>query len=192
MKRETAGSTWKPCRGRIRSSLETQTITKVINRQFESDSRDRRNDSVVKSACFNRGPKWGSEHPSQMAHSHLQCQLKGIWHPLWPLRVSTCMHVHIQTQTGTHTQNKILKMILAMKTSKDTLYSSFRAFFLGMPFSWKSKDDNYDWNISSKNAGCRAQPQKPAYCLHVLLAAVQKSDWADNLPVTLSLSTPSL
>lgn len=35
-----------------------------------------------------------------------------------------------------------------MKTSKDTLYSSFRAFFLEMPFSCKSKDGNYDWNIS--------------------------------------------
>lgn len=73
-------------------------------------------------------------------------------------------------------------MIQAIKTSKYTLYSSFRAFFLGMTFSCKSKDGNYDGNISWTNAGCTAQQQRHAYCIHVLLAAVQKPDSADNLP----------
>lgn len=55
------------------------------------------------------------------------------------------------------------KWFTKIKTFRYTSYSSFRALFVGMPFSYKRKDGICDCNISSKNtAALQSNPSKPA------------------------------
>lgn len=72
----------------------------ILKVKLKSDSRDCRDDPVVKSiggSC--RGPQFSSQHLHQVAHNHPKSQL---WR-IWPLRAPahTCTHpqtdVHIST-----------------------------------------------------------------------------------------------